>query len=808
MDIADAIADVVSIKQRIGSLRRPKARKCVFLAKPIPSLHPTEPDLTRIFYFMRFITSKPKTCALTATIALVSLLTLNLSSQIADSFRKPSQNSDIVGHGDVDTLKAAMDVWRQNYEARGGSPETLKISMGYSKVLSQSFSRGRAQMELNLKSGVLTLKISGMDAGKYSLWLVDNGNSSVKPEAGDRFMQVGDFTVADSKGQFETNLQRQQLMGFTLDSLVVSKAGFTPAENVTLVGSPDLMHKLYYADKPWLTTAMGDFNSRETEINTGFEFLLPKAANADTLSDLTPVLGAQVALGRQIFHNETFRGNGRTCGTCHRADNNFTLDPNYILKLPANDPLFVAETNPVLADLEDSSLLRKYALIKTNVDAHPDPANPNTLVNPDIFRSVPHTLSLATTAKSETLAAGGDFVADEAFANATGWSGDGAPGGGSLKEFTLGAVAQHMTNNLLRVPNTDFRVPTSAELDAVEAYILSLGRSKDYPVYKLTFIDPLTQAGKVLFDTKQNPCSDGSGQVTHQTKTADLNANPPVLAEYGPATCSSGSTKQGQTANCNGCHQNAGGRSSTTNANPTRNTGIEQMKIHPARLLKLDLAYDGGFGQTLASCGPDGEPCYGDGRFNTPPLIEAADTAPFFHNNAVSTLEEAIATYNNDAFIGSPGSLTSKNADRHVKLDATQVVAVASFLRAINALENIRLSDRLDKQAKQVTNNATAKELAKLAIEENQDAIQVLKDGVLGNNWEAIKKLESATYYQNLAQLAPAQSLRNALLQNALNNKLQARNLIATCNQNAAAPSTVVVPPVGNQYDCSEIGFQ
>ncbi|MBD9356882.1 hypothetical protein [Methylomonas albis] len=729
----------------------------------------------------------------------MSLLTLNLGSQIADSFSKPSQNqnSDIVGHGDVDTLKAAMDVWKQNYEARGGSQETLKISMGYSKVLSHSFSSGRALMELNLKSGALTLKTSGMDAGKYSLWLVDNGASSVKPEAGDKMMPLGDFLVADGKGQLETQLQRQQLTGFTLDSVVVSKAGQTPAENVTLTGSPDLMHKLYYADKPWLTTAMGDFNGREYETNTGFEFLLPKAANADTLSDLTPVLGAQVALGRQIFHNETFGGNGRTCGTCHRADNNFTLDPNYILKLPANDPLFVAETNPALADLEDSTLLRKHALIKTNVDAHPDPANPNTLVNPDIFRSVPHTLSLATTAKSETLAAGGDFVADEAFANATGWSGDGAPGGGSLKEFTLGAVAQHMTTNLLRVPNTDFRVPSNAELDAVEAYILSLGRSKDYPVYKLSFFDPLTQAGKVLIDTKQNPCSGGGQQTTTKINGVWV------------ATCPSGqSVVQGTTANCNGCHQNAGGRSSTTNANPTRNTGIEQMKIHPARLLKPDMPYDGGFGQTAGSCGPDGEPCYGDGRFNTPPLIEAADTAPFFHNNAVSTLEEAIAAYNSDAFNFSNGSLTSKNADRKVKLDSTQVVAVASFLRAINALENIRLSDRLDNQAKQVANNATAKELAKLAIEENQDAIQVLKDGVLGNNWEAVKKLESAAYYQNLAQLAPGQTLRNALLQSALNNKLLARNLIATCNPNAPVPSTVVVPPSGNQYDCSEIGFQ
>jgi CRP-like cAMP-binding protein len=32
-----------------------------------------------------------------------------------------------------------------------------------------------------------------------------------------------------------------------------------------------------------------------------------------------------VERGRDIFFDETFDGNGRTCGTCHREDNNFTI---------------------------------------------------------------------------------------------------------------------------------------------------------------------------------------------------------------------------------------------------------------------------------------------------------------------------------------------------------------------------------------------------------------------------------------------------------------------------------------------------
>ena len=50
-----------------------------------------------------------------------------------------------------------------------------------------------------------------------------------------------------------------------------------------------------------------------------------------------------VERGRAIFFNETFKGNGRTCGTCHREEDNFGLSPNFIATLPADDPLFVAE---------------------------------------------------------------------------------------------------------------------------------------------------------------------------------------------------------------------------------------------------------------------------------------------------------------------------------------------------------------------------------------------------------------------------------------------------------------------------------
>src|SRR6187402_918855 len=49
-----------------------------------------------------------------------------------------------------------------------------------------------------------------------------------------------------------------------------------------------------------------------------------------------------VCAGARLFFDETFSGNGRTCGSCHPAANNYTIDVMFTSTLPPSDPLFVA----------------------------------------------------------------------------------------------------------------------------------------------------------------------------------------------------------------------------------------------------------------------------------------------------------------------------------------------------------------------------------------------------------------------------------------------------------------------------------
>ena len=83
-------------------------------------------------------------------------------------------------------------------------------------------------------------------------------------------------------------------------------------------------------------------------------------------------------------------------------------------------------------------------------------ANVDGFDKPGVMRSVPYTLGLSKTITTELLlnpnGGKGEFALDESFANALGWSGDGSVGTGSLKEFAIGAVVQHLTKSLARTP--------------------------------------------------------------------------------------------------------------------------------------------------------------------------------------------------------------------------------------------------------------------------------------------------------------------------------------------------------------------
>ena len=261
---------------------------------------------------------------------------------------------------------------------------------------------------------------------------------------------------------------------------------------------------------------------------------------------------------------------------------------------------------------------------------------------------MPHTLGLSQSTNTQTGVPAG----------ALGWSGDGAPRDGALRSFAVGAVIQHMPKTLNRVEGTDFRLPTSSELDALEAFQLSLGRSTT-PIVNgpgaLEFDDPDVTAGQALFHGM--PSQNGRGRF------------------------------------CSFCHS-GGGALNASGQNDQRATGAERSPRAPACAYPVAPG-DGAFGltpvrtddrSTFCTNGATGPVVFrGDQSFSVPSTIEAADTAPFFHNNSADTLEEVVDFYRSTVF-----SRSISGASNAFVITDTQRDQVAAFMRALNVLENIR----------------------------------------------------------------------------------------------------------------------
>ncbi|MEM7516441.1 MAG: hypothetical protein AAF368_05920, partial [Planctomycetota bacterium] len=553
--------------------------------------------------------------------------------------------------------------------------------LGWSKGLSSRHTRAEGRAVFNLVAGTARVALRGLPAeGEFEVWVVDNQpgeNRSVWPEPGDRWISLGRLQRSDGLAWLTTDLGADTFEDFDLDLVVVTENSEQPTQGGFLFGMPTFFQDRYTA----LRKAAIDLPE-----DSGIHAVAKPQLGLGSAS-LQP-FSSLVLLGEKLFFTERFKGNGRTCGTCHPSSNNFTLDQKFIACLPDDDALFVAENNPALATLERPVLMREAALILENTNGFGD------LENDFQMRGVQHTLGLSLSIMPAVFPDGTTTPPDER----VGWSGDGAPvgpvldsgfvGAGTLKHFAVGAVAQHFPRTLNRrfqatpTEKPDFRLPTDAELNALEAFQLSLGRQAELDLDTLVLSNPLAEEGRILFN-------EGEGR-------------------------------------CLRCHKEAGANADTGSGNPNFDIGIADLPISLGELIDpSNILPDDGFGSP------------GNRTFNVQSLVEAADTGPYFHNNALNTLEAAVAFYNSEAFNNSPGAgflggSGPKGSDGPaIDLEATEVVAIAAFLRIINVQENARQAVEFIERASMNMDPERRAALFCRAADEVLDAAEVLEEGQL-----------------------------------------------------------------------------
>jgi cytochrome c peroxidase len=616
------------------------------------------------------------------------------------------------------------------------NPDVMRIRLGYVRGLSISFIEMGGEMAVDLESGSYEIRLNGLTpAVTYSVWLVDRTELDSVPPLSDVVFRLATALAVGPSALLTGQLPLTLPLDFTIDRVVVVPGILWGAEPLA-AGSVNVFQKIFFRRLTLLNESTGAVLFEETTLPPSFFARVPNlAAEIDVL--LPPILGFAprelgsssgssgrsvkldklISRGARLFFEETFDGNGRTCGTCHPASNNFTIDADFISTLPANDPLFVAEFNPALAQLERPQLMRSFGLILENLDGFSSPTSKF------VMRGVPHTLGLQVTLTRDT-------NLPKAPAEMTGWSGDGAPGTGSLREFAIGAVTQHFTKNLARVEGRDFKLPREHQLDAMEAFQLSLGRDSDFDLATIAFRNANVDIGKWLFiNGTGNPAAGGT---------------------------------------CAFCHTNAGALSvSLQNENRNFNTNVED-RVHPARRIQY-FPKDGGFGRKNNVDGTSG-----NRTFNTPSVVEAADTAPFFHNNVVSTLEDVVRFYGGPEFNG------PREPAARFSFNQTQIDQIADFLRSVNTLQNIDVAWR--ELAEILANRGSPRReqdtRLQTAFEETQDAIDVLTAGSLFPT--GVTRLTSARNLIAQAQHSDDSSQRRMLIQQAITKLDGARNAVAT----------------------------
>lgn len=304
-------------------------------------------------------------------------------------------DGDVPVVGNPNTVLRKYESWKERLSE---SEPVLVFGLRWSKVLSRQRLRGHGQASLDLRNGAVSVEVEGLSTNAaLDVWLVEKRlepKRSAVSAPGGRVNRLGALTHRKGgRATLDARLERDYAK-FELDYIVVTPAGKTPHEAGMLFGRPSLFQKLYLAEMAGEAFASG---------RPAPPILATLPSGTNTRAPISAILTELVDDGEEIFFTETFEGNGRTCGTCHPAGNNFTLDPAFIAMLAPTDPLFVAEDpnsplfypNAFDKRFEVPALMRSDGLILENVDGFPS-LDPNVL-DRFVMRSVPHLLGLKAT---------------------------------------------------------------------------------------------------------------------------------------------------------------------------------------------------------------------------------------------------------------------------------------------------------------------------------------------------------------------------------------------------------------------------
>ena len=256
-----------------------------------------------------------------------------------------------------------------NYRAQqlnSGTPDVMRVRLGYVKGLSTTFTKMVGEAAINLQSGAFNVSLNGLTPFQtYTVWLLDQADIDAVPPLPDTVVGLVTF-LATGPSKLLTGLLPAEPAARLHDRS--RRRGPRPPAGYRTTGvrvgerlpedilqtSESRERELRCDPVPGDDAGAGTGGSRtgprrsdrdaasldgritgssDSGLRDVFLAQFETTASAES-SGGSVKLDKLISKGAKLFFEETFKGNGRTCGTCHPASNNFTIDPAFIATLP------------------------------------------------------------------------------------------------------------------------------------------------------------------------------------------------------------------------------------------------------------------------------------------------------------------------------------------------------------------------------------------------------------------------------------------------------------------------------------------
>src|SRR5688572_18948257 len=158
---------------------------------------------------------------------------------------EPDPSQAGLGFGSVETFDANYKEWEAQYEKNGGD-KNMVLAMGWFKGLSTGHTYASGLAKFNLADGNVTLAINGLSKDEaWDVWMVDSAAGSIGLESDDNMMRIGSLTHEKDVATLAASLGKDAFTKFNMDLVIVTKAGKTPIEDRTIIGTTSLFHRMY-----------------------------------------------------------------------------------------------------------------------------------------------------------------------------------------------------------------------------------------------------------------------------------------------------------------------------------------------------------------------------------------------------------------------------------------------------------------------------------------------------------------------------------------------------------------------------------